>query len=146
MQSYVKREISNLPGSFTSEEIDRMHSDLIKDMEAYRGHPHFDTVMCARHKTLAFSYPSLFYKTIKGDMEPHLLRSILHIKHLLDTGKISQDRAREMVVDGAKKQIEASQKTKNKSAAASGGAEQAFAIKCQVDEQGQNLRTVADSV
>lgn len=141
---HINKEIAKLPESFTSEQIDRMYNNLVSDMETMKGHPNFDTVMCVRHKTLAYSYPSLFYKTIKREIEPHMLRTCLDIKRLLDTGKISEDKAREMVVDGAKKHIETVKtvgsrpnKPKNQHADA-----HRFQIKCQVDEKAEGLRTV----
>eukprot|EP00752_Nemacystus_decipiens_P017669 g15840.t1 len=60
----------------------------------------------SRHKVLAFAYPTLFFRVVKGEMSEYMFTTAMQIKQRLDSGEITQEQAKDLVVDSAKKHIE----------------------------------------
>ncbi len=107
IQDYIQRE---LPASFSSDEIQEMYEAVAKDMVLLKKAPGMNDskmgmILQQKHKKMAFSYPMIFFKTIKGEMKPDVLKSILGLKKKLDNNEISIDEARMGVIDGAKEDI-----------------------------------------
>lgn len=106
----IERQLKQLPPSFTSAEITLMYRNLRQDAEKLKaeGVPQHvaEQRLHHRHKLLAFAYPALFFKVAKGEMSEYMFATCMGIKQRLDSGDISQAKARELVVDSAKKHIE----------------------------------------
>ena len=120
-----------------------MFDDLENDLKRLRGQKNAEAYLYKKHEVLALSYPGAFYKTVKGEIEPHMLRTILEIKSKMDTGEISSERARELVIDGAKSQIESLDSSKrpkqSKSQAQNRVSHHQFSLSCQVDADGSRF-------
>ena len=107
IEDYINRE---LPVNFTSDEIMEMYENLEKDIALKKRivgmtDAKLGMICQQNHRALAFAYPSIFFKTIKGEMRPEVLRSVLSLKKKLDTKELSLDEARMGVIDGAKEDI-----------------------------------------
>ncbi len=107
IEKYIKNE---LPDKFSSADIKDMYDSLVKDMVLLRKAPgmtdsRMGLVLQQKHKVLMFAFPSIYFKTIKGEMKPDMLRSMLELKKKLDNNEISLDEARMGVIDGAKEDI-----------------------------------------
>lgn len=59
-----------------------------------------------KHRMLAFSYPNLFFKTVRKEMDPRIFKELLKLKQMVDDGEIDNNRAKELVIDGAKRHVE----------------------------------------
>lgn len=91
-----------------------------------------------KHKTLAFAYPSLFFKALRGELSEFMFESVMHIKQSLDEGSITQSQARDMVVDNAKRHAEgAAPRPARPDPAAPGTAVQEITMKARVDENSE---------
>ena len=109
IEDYINKE---LPTSFSSDEIREMYDKLVKDvslLKKEKGPGMTDAkigmLLQQKNKKMAFAYPSIYFKTIKGEMKPEMLDSLLRFKKKLDTKEISLDEARMKVIDGAKEDI-----------------------------------------
>lgn len=107
IENYINKE---LPDNFSSDEIKDMYDALVKDMvllkKAGTNDAKMGMILQQKYKVLTFAYPSIYFKTIRGEMKPEMLKSILSLKKKLETKEISIDEARMGVIDGAKKDIE----------------------------------------
>lgn len=91
-----------------------------------------------KHNTLAFAYPSLFFKALRGELSEFMFESVMHIKQSLDEGSITQSQARDMVVDNAKRHAEgAAPRPARPGPAAPGTAVQEITMKARVDENSE---------
>ncbi|CAM9133687.1 unnamed protein product, partial [Ectocarpus sp. 8 AP-2014] len=108
-RSDIERQLKQLPTSFTSTEITSMYRNLRQDLEKLKteGVPQAlaERMLHSRHKLLAFSYPTLFFKVVKGEMSEHIFTTSMMIKQRLDSGDITQEEARDLIVDSAKQHI-----------------------------------------
>ena len=109
VEEYIKND---LPRSFVSSKISQMYDDLEDDIKRVKtkspaiNQKQMEIMLHQRHKQLAFSYPSLFFKIVRGEVDPVMMRSLLSLKENLDDDKISLEAARNRVIDCAKSQIE----------------------------------------
>lgn len=83
-RQHVENYIQNdLPQSFVASEISEMYTNVQKDIELIKtGSPsvnqkHMEMMLHQRHKKLAFSYPGLFFKTVREEVDPNMLKSLL---------------------------------------------------------------------
>jgi hypothetical protein len=141
IEGYISRE---LPASFSSDEILEMYQDLEKDVALLKRAPGMNDskmgMICQqKFKRFAFSYPGLFFKTLKGEVDPEMLKNMLGIKKKLDENQISLDEARNGVIDGAKEDIKKKPvETRKKKAHAKGTVVQELSFKCKPDESGNH--------
>jgi len=107
----VLETASRLPDSFTSSEIRTMIKALQADIAILDTRPSPPTVeqkeliLHKRHNILAISYPLLFHRSIRGSINESMLDHLLTLKALKDAGGVNEERARELVVDGAREAI-----------------------------------------
>lgn len=87
-----------------------------------------------KHKTLAYSYPTLFFKTVRGEMDQHIFDTLTNLKSKLDSGEINDAQAKEMVIDGAKRHVEGEAPRAPKKQGTPGGTVQEIHLKCKVDD------------
>lgn len=138
VEQYIKNE---LPDRFGSGTISDMYADLQKDMAFIRAKsPGMDKkkmemLLHQKHRKLAFSYPGLFFRIVRGEVNPEMLKSLLKLKESLDGNDIGLDDARNRVIDCAKKQIEeTSGKPRTKKTKAPGTVVQELSFKCKPDD------------
>lgn len=108
IQDYIQNE---LPANFSADEIEEMYQAVLSDVTLLKKAPGMNErkmgmILQQKHKTFAFAYPSIFFKTIKGELDPEMLKSVLSLKKKLDTNEITLDQARMGVMDRAKEDIE----------------------------------------
>ena len=138
IESYIKNE---LPANFTSDEIMDMYENLQKDITQLKKAPGMNDskmgMICQqKHKKFAFSYPVLFFRSLKGELNPETLKKILKIKSQMDDKEISLDKARNRIIDGAKEEIKQNPiETRKKKAHAKGSVVQEMEIKCRVEDE-----------
>lgn len=139
VEDYIR---DNLPESFGSSTISEMYADLEKDIKLIKtkspamSQKTMEMMLHQRHKKLAFSYPSLFFKIVRGEVDKEMLRSLLTLKQRLDENEMSLDDARNRVIDCAKNQFDKIQgqprpKKKDK---APGTVVQELSFKCKPDD------------
>jgi len=138
----IEQQLRTLPKSFSSAEISDMYRNLRADVERLQGSgvPQrlIEQRLHDKHKTLAFAYPSLFFKALRGELSEFMFESILRIKQSLDEGSITQSQARDMVVDNAKRHTEgAAPRPARPDPAAPGTAVQEITMRAQVDEHSE---------
>lgn len=141
VEQYIKNE---LPDRFGSGTISEMYADLQKDMAFLRAKSpgmnkkKMEMMLHQRHRKLAFSYPGLFFRIVRGEVNPEMLKSLLKLKENLDGNKIGLNDARNRVIDCAKKQIEEIEgtggKPRMKKPKAPGTVVQELSFKCKPDD------------
>ena len=138
VQAYIDK---NLPRKFGSRQITEMHADLEKDLRLIRlkcpamGQKQIEMMLHHKHKEFAFSYPGLFFKIVRGEVDSKMLASLLKLKENLDENSISLDAARNRVIDCAKHQIEETKdRPRVKKAKPPGTVVQELSFKCRPDD------------
>ena len=122
-----------------------MHADLQKDVDLItsntnNGQPRLsqkrmEMLLHQKHRKFSFSYPGLFFKIVRGEVDPHMLKSLLTLKENLDDNSISLEAARNRVIDCAKTQIEASSgKPRVKKARPPGTVVQELRFECKPED------------
>ena len=117
-----RRQVENfiqndLPQSYGASTISDMCADLEKDIQYIKtkypamNQKRMEMMLHHKHKKLAFSYPGLFFKVVRGEVDTGMVEALLKLKHDLDDKSISLADARNRVIDSAKRQIE---ETRNK--------------------------------
>jgi len=131
----IERQLEQLPEHFTAEEIKAMHQKLTEDVAKLRGtNKEVEAQLHAKHKTLAYSYPTLFFKTVRGEMDNHIFDTLMELKKKVDEGEITNKRAKELVVDGAKRHVEGEAPRAPKPEKTNGGTVQEITLNCKVEE------------
>lgn len=142
VEAYLKSEI---PKTFDSRTISQMCADLQKDMDLIasnkdNGQPRLsqkrmEMLLHQKHRRLSFSYPGLFFKIVRGEVDPHMLKSLLTLKGNLDDKSISLEAARNRVIDCAKTQIEGSRgKPRTRKAKPAGTVVQELRFECKPED------------
>ena len=138
VQEYIDND---LPQKFGSRQISDMHADLQKDMDLIKaacptmGQKQMEMMLHQKHKEFAFSYPGLFFKIVRGEVDSEMLKSLLKLKENLDENNISLDTARNRVIDCAKSQIEETGgRPRVKKVKAPGTVVQELSFKCRPDD------------
>jgi len=109
VEDFIKND---LPQSYSSSAISDMCADLERDIQFIKTkHPavnqkSMEMMLHHKHKKLAFSYPGLFFKVLRGEVDTGMVQALLKLKHDLDEKSISLADARNRVIDSAKRQIE----------------------------------------
>lgn len=132
---------NDLPQKFGSGTISEMYADLEKDIGVIKtkspamDQKQMEIMLHQRHKKLAFSYPSLFFKIVRGEVDKKMLESLLTLKQSLDENEMSLDDARNRVIDCAKNQIETTRgQPRSKKVKAPGTVVQELSFKCKPDD------------
>jgi len=116
----AKKDINNLPKSFSVDEIVRMYSDLKKDLAdmTSRKMPFkkMEGQLHNQHKTLAMAYPTIFFKTVRGEMDHNMFFSMMFLKKKVESGEITEEQAKNSVIDAVKRRIEKNGPTPKKEA------------------------------
>ncbi len=107
----IKNDIKKLPLTMSSNEIVRMYCELKKDMVDVKSRGDMspqqaEQFLHNKHKTLALSYPTMFFKTVRGEMDSNMFFYMMSLKKKVDEGQISNEQAKNSVVDGIKASIE----------------------------------------
>lgn len=137
IQDYIQRE---LPANFSSDEIEDMYEAVEKDISLLKKAPGMNEskmgmILQQKHKRFAFSYPVLFFKTLKGELDPVMFKNMLGIKKKLDTNEITLDQARNGVIDGAKEDIKNNPvETRKKKVHAEGTVVHELNLKCKPED------------
>lgn len=127
-----------------------MYEGLRTDIEKLKSsgipQPQMEQILHAKHKTLAFAYPTFFFKVVKGEMSDFMFRKCMEIKQEMDEGKISPDQAKNLVVDHAKLHVEgAAPRPSRPEKKEPGASVQELVVHAQVDDNSE-LRVVRDEV
>jgi len=135
----IESQLKKLPKSFTSAEITSMYRSLRADAERLKreGMPQatVEQRLHSTHKVLAFAYPMLFFRVVKGEMSEYMFTTTMQIKQRLDNGEITQEQAKDLIVDSAKQHIEGAAARPPRPANSVHGAEsKEVLIRAQVDE------------
>ncbi|AAK14548.1 unnamed protein product [Ectocarpus sp. 4 AP-2014] len=135
VEEYIE---NNLPESFVASTISEMYAALERDIRLIRSkspgmdQKQMEMMLHQRHKKLAFSYPGLFFKIVRGEVDPAMLTSLLSLKQSLDERDVSLEVARNRVIDYAKSQIEETQgKPRVRKAKPTGTVVQELSFKCK---------------
>lgn len=149
-RSEIESQLKMLPKSFTTADISRMYDDLRADIEKLKSsgvaQAKMEQILHAKHKTLAFAYPTFFFKVVKGEMSEFMFRKCMEIKQDMDQGKISADQAKNLVVDHAKLHVEgAAPRPSRPEKIQPGASVQEIVVQAQVDDNSE-LRVVRDEV
>ena len=133
----VKEDLNQLPSSFSTNDIVRMYCELKKDMADMmsRKVPQ-KTMECDlhnKHKKLAMSYPTVFFKTVRNEMNPNMFFSMMHLKKKVELGEMTDEQAKNSVIDAVKKQIEKAGPTPKK-AVKPGESTTEFTTKVKMDD------------
>lgn len=137
IDKYINNE---LPPSFSSDDIYEMYEALAKDVALLKRAPGMNEskmgmILQQKHKVLAFAYSGLFFKVLKGELKPEMLKSMLSLKKKMDTNEITLDEARMGVIDGAKEDIKMNPKeTREKKVHPKGTVVQELNLKCKPDD------------
>ena len=138
VEDYIDKD---LPDSFASSTISEMCAELEKDINLVKtkspgtSQRNLEAMLHQRHKKLAFSYPGLFFKIVRREIDPEMLKSLLSLKESLDKQDMSLDAARNRVIDYAKNQIDSTEgKARVKKAKPSGTVVQELSFKCKPDD------------
>lgn len=106
----IENQLNSLPESFTAKEIKCMYNALQADIghikEAERNPVDMEAYLHRRHKKLSFAYPTIFFRTVRGEMDQHIFGSLMALKARVDSGEIDDARAKEIVVDSARRHVE----------------------------------------
>lgn len=133
----IERQLKQLPESFTADDIEKMYTALQKDVTFLKSRgvqmSQIEAELHRKHKVLAFSYPTLFFRVIRGEMDEHIFKTLMKLKQRVDSGELTDKRAKELVIDGAKRHVggEAPRRSIPKK---EGGTVQEINLKCKVEE------------
>lgn len=145
-RSEIESQLNMLPEAFTAADISRMYDDLRVDIQKLKsgGVPQakVEQILHAKHKTLAFAYPTFFFKAVKGEMSEFMFKKCMEIKQDMDAGNISPDQAKNLVVDNAKRHVEGAAPRPSRAAKIEPGTSvQEIVVRAQVDDNSE-LRVV----
>ncbi|CAN0210943.1 unnamed protein product, partial [Phaeothamnion confervicola] len=104
--------IATLPENFTSTQVRDMMKSLERDIRLLNERTPKPSVqqkelmLHKKHVILATAYPLLFHRSIRGAIDETMLDRLFALKTLKDSGKVNDERARELVIDSAKEAIE----------------------------------------
>lgn len=116
----------------------KLRSDVDKLKSTGCPQASIEQILHDKHKTLAFSYPSLFFRVAKGEMTEFMFTTVMQIKQDMDSGKITPAQAKDMIVDSAKKHAEgAAPRVAPPKTDTPGTTVQEIRIKTRVDENSE---------
>lgn len=134
----IERQLEKLPESFTAEDIEKMYNDLNADIAFLKDknipQKLAEAELHKKHQTLAYSYPTIFFKTMRGEMDKHIFDTLIMLKRKVDAGEINNKVAKELVIDGAKRHVEGEAPRAPKAPKKEGGTVQEITLKCKVED------------
>lgn len=134
----IERQLEKLPETFTAEDIEKMYDALKADITFLKDHQIPQKLAEAdlhkKHQTLAYSYPTIFFKTIRGEMDQHIFNTLLNLKRKVDAGEINNKVAKELVIDGAKRHVQGEASRAPKAPEKEGGTVQEITLRCKVED------------
>lgn len=99
----IEDDISKLPERFSAREILVMYDALRKDMTSMKARgvsqKKMEVDLHSKHKTLSFSYPTTFFKIVRGEMSHDMFLKTMFMKHQFDKGHISKEDAQKRIID-----------------------------------------------
>ena len=105
----IENKLKSLPESMSADEIEAMYANLQKDVDYLlkqgQNLKTIESQLHKKHETLAYAYPTVFFKAVRGEMDPHMFKSLMQIKRQMDDGKLTEEGAKRAVVDGVKEHI-----------------------------------------
>jgi len=138
MEEYIQNEI---PRSYESSKISEMYAKLETDMAQLKtrspgmNQKSMEVVLHQKHKQFSISYPNLFFKMVRGEVDRKMFKSLLDLKQGLDENQISLAAARNRVIDCAKNDIaENKNKPRAKRDKLPGTVVQELSFECKPDE------------
>ena len=149
-RSVIEAQLKQLPKSYTTTEIAALYRNLRADVDLMtsRGVPArlMEQRLHNTHKTLAFAYPSLFFKVVKGEMSEFMFTRVMEVKQDMDSGKITPSEAQDLILASAKEHVEgAAPRPARPDKDDTGATVQEIVIKTQVDENA-DMRVVGSEV
>ena len=136
----IEKNLSDLPNEFTSDQIETMYENLVKDMELLKKAPgmnqkKMEIILQNKHKKMSFAYPGIFFKVMKGEFSPERFKKMLELKKAMDNDEINLSDARNRVVDGAKEEIRLNPiENRPKKVSKPGEIVQEINVKCKPDD------------
>lgn len=134
----IENKLKTLPDSFTAKEILVMYDELKKDIAGMktRGVPMktMEMELHKKHSTLAYSYPIMFFRVIRGELPHEVFLKMMYLKNKVDKGKVSNEDAKKKVIDHTREYIEAHPERKNLKKDTSKLESQEFAFKCKLED------------
>lgn len=135
----IETQLKELPESFTADQIKSMCEALEQDVEKLQktGMPRekAESLLHHKHKTLAFSYPTMFFKIVRGEMDKHIFETLLKIKERMESGEVNDEKAKELVIDGAKRHVEGAAPRLPPRRNTEGSEVHEITMKCRADEE-----------
>ena len=133
----IERRLNELPESFTAGQIQQMYKDLVVDVNILTKQKvplaNIEAQLHKKHRVLAYSYPTLFFRVVRGEMDEHIFNTLMCLKKKVDDGEITNETAKERVIDGAKRQVQGLD-PKMKRTKTEGGIVQEINMKCRVED------------
>jgi hypothetical protein len=100
----LKRDVENLPTSFTSDEIEDMVHRLYKDVAKLPPNLTLATksvLMEKKHSQFAIAYPMLFVKVCANELDQDMLCIMLKTKNDIDRKIITEDEGNRRIFEAA---------------------------------------------
>lgn len=133
----IESKLDALPETFSADEIESMYTSLLRDVHLLKtqgkNQRHIESQLHLKHEKLAFSYPTIFFKTMRGEMNPHIFKSLMDIKRKMEKGELTDDGARRAVIDGAKAHID-SNPVRPKRVTQPGSTVQELTVQCRLED------------
>lgn len=138
----IEDKLKSLPDSFTADEIETMYANLVNDADykqlrkttTHNSRLAIETRLHKKHEMLAYSYPTIFFKTVRNEMDPHILKSLMDIKRKMEKGELTDEGAKRAVIDGAKAHV-MSDPNRPKRVTQPGSTVQEITVKCKVEDE-----------
>ena len=136
----IENQLKCLPDKFSATEIIEMYDKLKKDMTIMKNRglsqKDMEVQLHSRHKTLSFAYPIMFFKVIRGEMDHSVFMKMMYMKNKVDRGELSDDDAKNRIIDEAKKYIEEHpERKKNVAKRNQDFPSQEFVFKSKIEEE-----------
>lgn len=137
----IEKKLGELPDNFSADEIIRMYDKLKRDVAVLisRNTPvsTMEGLLHKRHNKLAISYPTIFFKTVRGELDPRMFHVMMSLKKKVDEGEMTNEDAKKSVIDGAKAHIEKlnASGTRKIKEIAPGSSVKEINLKCKLEDE-----------
>ncbi len=104
----LRKKLQDLPDYFSTHQIRAMFHLLYTDVQKLgtMDPKQKEMTLHSKHEIFAFSFPTLYFRCCRDEIDPHIMDTLLRLKDDFDNGRVSEDDAKKTVIDGAKKHIE----------------------------------------
>jgi len=114
----IEDRLKKLPKQFKSEEIITMQENLHRDLLQMKSKKipldRIERDLHRDHRVLSHSYPTIFFKTVRGELNQDMFKAMMKLKKKVEEGKITNEQAKNYVIDNVKKHIEENGPTEKK--------------------------------